>query len=179
MKLGQLGMFDCEWARLAVSNEIKIEPRAGQAVDGTLLKKFASGGDTVKARVMRANAVPLKIQAGLLMMVNDFPEVKPSDALETCVSFSFPCKFLKAGDARIGTGCYKARPHRGTVICLTHDQLASRVTFLGQLGWCFSCERAFAWFSQSWFTFIKGPFPEGMRIAPKLPHYFPRASARR
>ena len=27
MKLGQLGMFDCEWARLAVSNEIKIEPR--------------------------------------------------------------------------------------------------------------------------------------------------------
>ena len=70
-------MFDCEWARLAVSNEIKIEPGAGQAVDGTLLKKFASGGDTVKARVMRANAVPLKIQAGLLMMVNDFPEVKP------------------------------------------------------------------------------------------------------
>ena len=43
-----------------------------------------------------------------MMMVNDFPEVKPSDALETCVSFSFPCKFLKPGDARIGTGCYKA-----------------------------------------------------------------------
>ena len=85
--MGHVGAFAAEWARLAMSNEIKSDdPKAQLKVDGKIIKKFCSGGDMIKARKLRQDSVPLKLQSRLLMMANDFPECSPSDCLENRVT---------------------------------------------------------------------------------------------
>ena len=93
-------LMPAEWARLVVTNEIAIKDAV---LNGAALKKMASGGDTVSARLLHQNASSFRIQGRLLMCANDLPEVAPADAKSTAVMFSFPSCFVEKGDKRLGT----------------------------------------------------------------------------
>eukprot|EP01047_Picozoa_sp_COSAG01_P061111 COSAG01_NODE_7585_length_3138_cov_2.978611_4_plen_235_part_00 len=78
--------------RLCFSNEILMQPN--KFLDGALLKKFCSGGDTQEARRNHCDEVQFKLQATLLILANDIPEIRPSDANQTLLPFAFPHAFV-------------------------------------------------------------------------------------
>jgi len=67
-------------ARFAFSSEIRIpkDERHSVAVDGTLLKTLASGGDDIKARRLHENSVNVYNKAQLFIFANDMPKISPS-----------------------------------------------------------------------------------------------------
>jgi hypothetical protein len=84
--------MDYEFRRLCFSNEILMQPN--KFLDGALLKKFCSGGDTQEARRNHCDEVQFKLQATLLILANDIPEIRPSDANQTLLPFAFPHAFV-------------------------------------------------------------------------------------
>jgi hypothetical protein len=65
-------------ARYAFSSEIKVpEGKTNVAVDGTLLKTLASGGDEIQARRLHENAKRVVNKAQLFIFANDMPKVAP------------------------------------------------------------------------------------------------------
>ena len=65
----------------------------GLTLDGALLKKVASGGDQIRARLLYHNATRFRLQGRLLMCANDMPDCQPDDALETVLSIPFQTTF--------------------------------------------------------------------------------------
>lgn len=77
-------MMDCEMRRIAFMSE-SIEK---VVADGNKYKAFCSGGDWKKGRRMRENPRDFKIQTSLFDARNGAINIKPLDALETCVQFT-------------------------------------------------------------------------------------------
>jgi hypothetical protein len=86
-------ILDFQFSRLAITQEIELEK--GKFIDGNKIKKFCSGGDYFSARKNFKDEVEFKIQSSLLVCCNDIPDIKPSDALQKCISFNMPSKFVK------------------------------------------------------------------------------------
>ena len=86
--------LDCEFPRISFTQEIKFDTQNPHIkIDGTKIKKQASGGDICKARRNYMDEKEFVIQARLFMMGNDIPPIEPKDAMETCVSFSSTKQF--------------------------------------------------------------------------------------
>eukprot|EP00798_Chlamydomonas_sp_ICE-L_P017249 gene17249-biopygen26145 len=65
-------MIDCEFTRQTYTNEIKVDPgNRNIKLDGSLIKKFQSGGDVLKARRNYENERSLKTATRLFMNLND------------------------------------------------------------------------------------------------------------
>lgn len=83
-------MLDLQFMRIAISQEMPqiVAGEKQKKIDGVLLKKICSGGDTIKARrnydIVDTN---FKVQCRPIMMCNDSLEVQPRDALEKCFDF--------------------------------------------------------------------------------------------
>jgi hypothetical protein len=91
-------MLIIQYFRLVFGNEIKIN-KAGcdkdeTKIDGVLIKKFSSGGDRMMARRPYGSLENFKIDGLLTLCVNDIPEISPNDALDTCLSFLCPNKYV-------------------------------------------------------------------------------------
>jgi len=86
-------ILDFQFSRLAITQEIELEK--DKFIDGNKIKKFCSGGDYFSARKNFKDEVEFKIQSALLVCCNDIPDIKPSDALQKCISFNMPSKFVK------------------------------------------------------------------------------------
>jgi len=71
--------------RFAFSSEIRIpkDDKHSVAVDGTLLKTLASGGDEIQARRLHENPMTIFNKAQLFIFANDMPKISPS---AECVS---------------------------------------------------------------------------------------------
>ena len=85
-------ILDFQFSRLAITQEIKLDPDT--SIDGNKIKKFCSGGDYFSARKNFKDEVEFQVQSAVLICCNDFPIVKPSDALQKCISFNMPSKFV-------------------------------------------------------------------------------------
>jgi hypothetical protein len=66
-------------ARFAFSSEIRVpaDGKGNVAVDGTLLKTLASGGDEIQARRLNENSRPVVNKAQLFIFANDMPKISP------------------------------------------------------------------------------------------------------
>ena len=92
-------MKDCTYSRLTFSNEITLENDNNKhKINGNMIKRFASGGDELRARKLFENASAFKVQSRMCMNCNDLPPITPADATETLVMFKFPYKFVHACD---------------------------------------------------------------------------------
>ena len=87
----QSWMLDCQFTRLSITQEIKLDKK--QIIDGNMLKKFNSGGDTITARKNFQDEKSFKVGSSLLMLCNDVGKIEPIDALETVIQFSGMTKF--------------------------------------------------------------------------------------
>jgi polyhydroxyalkanoate synthesis regulator phasin len=95
----QSWMIDCEFTRLTFSNEITIDNEdKNRKINGNMIKRFASGGDTINARKLFMNEVEFKMQSRLMIMCNDLPPIDPTDATQTLVMFKFPYKYVSEAD---------------------------------------------------------------------------------
>lgn len=67
-------------ARFAFSSEIKVptDGKSTVAVDGTLLKTLASGGDPIRSRRLHENARTVVNKAQLFIFANDMPKIAPA-----------------------------------------------------------------------------------------------------
>lgn len=86
-------IIDYQFSRLAITQEIQLDE--GKFIDGNKIKKFCSGGDYFSARKNFQDEIEFKIQSALLICCNDMPEIKPTDAVEKCISFKMTSKFVK------------------------------------------------------------------------------------
>jgi len=92
----QSWMIDYQFVRLAFTQEITInkQSRTSNKVDGNMIKKFCSGGDSIEARKNHQDEYQFKIQASLMICCNDMPEITPNDTKEFCEEFQMKSKFL-------------------------------------------------------------------------------------
>jgi len=86
-------ILDYQFSRLAITNEISIVNQKDK-IDGNSIKKFCSGGDYLEGRKNFKDEVEFRVQSGLMICCNDFPEVSPADTLETCINIQMPSKFI-------------------------------------------------------------------------------------
>lgn len=85
-------IMDCEFARLALAQEIKLDDR--EYIDGNLIKKFCSGGDYISARKNHKDEREFRLQSSLLICCNDIPVITPNDTIEKAVIFDMKSKFI-------------------------------------------------------------------------------------
>lgn len=90
-----------EFKRLILTNEITRDADNTYKINGNILKKLASGGDTIEARVNHKDEINFVCQARPMMFCNDLPPIEPADAKETSYIYYFPSKFID--DERVGT----------------------------------------------------------------------------
>jgi len=87
--------------RLLVSNEFEKRKNGGE-VNGNMIKKICSGGDPIEARVNNKDEIEFKLQCKYMALLNDIPEITPSDAKEKLIQFNYPYKFVDKDDKRCG-----------------------------------------------------------------------------
>ena len=97
---GNRWLMDFEFARLMYCNEIKVAPGATVTIDGNKIKLAASGGDELEGRRHCHNETTFKIQARLLLLNNDLPDITASNAKEEVVFFDFPSKFVEEAEVK-------------------------------------------------------------------------------
>jgi hypothetical protein len=92
----QSWMIDYQFLRLAFTQEITINKNKKNCdkVDGNMIKKFCSGGDSIEARKNHCDEMQFKIQTTLMICCNDMPEITPADTKEFCEEFQMKTKFL-------------------------------------------------------------------------------------
>jgi hypothetical protein len=91
-----------EFKRIITTNEITRDGENKYKINGNILKKLASGGDMMEARVNHKDEINFKIQARPFIFCNDLPPIEPSDAKETSYIYNFPSKFVDPNDTRLG-----------------------------------------------------------------------------
>lgn len=86
---------NCVVPRITITNEIQMNTQDKNLIlDGTMIKKFASGGDKTEIRTNHKDEKSIKIRSRLIMMNNDIPEITPNDALENLIMFRGINKFV-------------------------------------------------------------------------------------
>jgi len=94
-------LLQCEHHRLVFTNECDVT--GDKQLNGALIKKFSSGGDSITARALYQNACTFRLSGRLCMAANDMPDVAPSDTTQTLDYFQAPRVFVPPGDARVGS----------------------------------------------------------------------------
>ena len=83
-----------EFTRICLIQEMSVDADKPVKMDGSIIKKIASGGDSIEARCNNVDERVFKIQSTLMICTNDLPEVMPIDALETKDEFCLKSKFI-------------------------------------------------------------------------------------
>ena len=111
-----------EFRRLLLTNEITKDVDDKYRINGNILKKLASGGDKIEARVNHKDEINFKIQSRVCMFCNDLPPIEPSDAKETSYMFKYPSKFVANDDPRLGNPILRQRT------CINKDGEIEKIT---------------------------------------------------
>ncbi len=88
-------MYDWQFKRLIVCNEVSFKEYGATVFDGNLIKKAHSGGDFIEMRQLYVNKTNVRLQATVLFNLNDLPKFNPADAREKLVLYNFNSKFVK------------------------------------------------------------------------------------
>jgi len=87
-------LVDLEWAKIAFTNEVKLDANCSTKLDGNMIKKVSSGGDRLKVRQLHKNVISIQSQMTFFLMSNDIPLVEPKDAMQTLTEFQMECIFV-------------------------------------------------------------------------------------
>ena len=90
-----------EFKRFCLTNEITRDESNTYKMNGNILKKLASGGDVIEARLNHQDEINFQTQVRPMIFCNDLPPITPTDAKETSSIYYFPSKFVD--DERVGT----------------------------------------------------------------------------
>ena len=93
-------LMDFCFTRLMITNEITIDSKGSYILNGNMIKKISSGGDSIEARKNFQDEVIFKVQCRPILFCNDLPGIEPKDALSTLTKFEFPCQFVKDADLK-------------------------------------------------------------------------------
>lgn len=88
-------MYEWQFKRLIVCNEVSFKEYGATVFDGNLIKKAHSGGDFIEMRQLYVNKTNVRLQATVLFNLNDLPKFNPADAREKLVLYNFNSKFVK------------------------------------------------------------------------------------
>lgn len=94
----------CDKSRLAFANEALTTRKGRSKLNGDLIKKLASGGDTMPARVLHSNAINFVNNSLHCYCFNQIPDITVSDALSNCWVFNMPYVF---DDSKQSSKAYK------------------------------------------------------------------------
>lgn len=93
----QAWMIAGRYARFLLMNEVTMEEtNPHQRINGDMLKRLTSGGDSIQGRLLYQEAFAFKIQAKPIMCVNDMPKVSSPDSLQGLFYVQMPSKFVDA-----------------------------------------------------------------------------------
>jgi len=91
-------MVDFEFSRLIFGSEIdqKLDNKGRNEIkfNGRLIKSIMSGGDELECRTNNKDARKFQIQSTIVLCANDIPTCEPVDAMDFCIKFDMPCRFL-------------------------------------------------------------------------------------
>jgi hypothetical protein len=87
-------MVPLQFVRLALTQEMKFDnENRNLKIDGVTIKKFSGGGDKIEARQNHRDEIYINLDCRLIIMCNDMPQIRPTDTLESCVSFQSTKQF--------------------------------------------------------------------------------------
>lgn len=90
-------MRPCEFARLAFTNEVTVDPENPHVkLDGKIIKSITSGGDIQKSRDLYCPESSFVVMSTLFVLANDLPPIQPADALETAAYYRCPYKYASS-----------------------------------------------------------------------------------
>ena len=85
----------CHIKRLAFANEVKTINGLDPVLDGGDIKKvYASGGDDIVVRGHFGNEMIVKNNCTSFFSLNGNPTTSPLDALNNCIAYEMPYKFV-------------------------------------------------------------------------------------
>ncbi len=93
-------MFDFQFKRAIICNEVSQRERGRTVFDGNKIKKAHSGGDFVEMRQLYQNKTNVRFQSTVIFNLNDLPSINPTDANEKRILFDFNSKFIKDGEKK-------------------------------------------------------------------------------
>ena len=99
-------------SRLTCASEIEGDDKT--VLNGNLIKRIVSGGDSIKARGNYMNEVEIVPAFTPWFMYNQWYEVEPYDASETLTLFTCPSKFVE--NERLIEGCDILKLKDGTKV---------------------------------------------------------------
>jgi len=88
-------MYDFQFARAVMCNEVSLKENGVTKFDGNLIKKAHSGGDFIEMRQLYQNKTNVRLQATVIFNLNDVPVFHPSDTREKIIQFDYNSKFYK------------------------------------------------------------------------------------
>lgn len=89
-------LLNYEFCKLVITQEVS---NLGNPVFcGNKIKKFTSGGDSIEARQNYQDERNFKLQCGLMVACNDFPEVSPTDTKEFMKQYELISKFINENE---------------------------------------------------------------------------------
>jgi hypothetical protein len=87
-------LYNMQFNRIIYIQEFKIPPNGKTFINGSLIKSICSGGDRIETRAHHDMPITFKCQASLIFGANEYPEISPRNALETCTILHMPSKFI-------------------------------------------------------------------------------------
>lgn len=89
-------LLNYEFCKLVITQEVS---NIGNPIFcGNKIKKFTSGGDSIEARQNYQDERNFKLQGGLMVCCNDFPDVSPTDTKEFMKLYELTSKFIKENE---------------------------------------------------------------------------------
>ena len=96
-------LFDFQFQRIINIQEFKFPSGKPPFINGGLIKSICSGGDKIETRAHYGMPVRIRLQSTLVFAANEYPEIRPSNAVETCTVWAMNGKFIdySAGETEI------------------------------------------------------------------------------
>lgn len=87
-------MIPLQYCRHVFVSELEVDPNnSKRKINSKTLKSICSGGDPMKARLMRENGIMFRLQCGINIMGNDMMPFSSNDVLEKCLMLTSVTQF--------------------------------------------------------------------------------------
>lgn len=87
-------LIPLQYCRHVFISELEVDPNnSRRKINSKLIKSMCSGGDPMKARLMRENGVSFRLQCGINIMANDLMPFSSPDVLEKCLMLKSVIQF--------------------------------------------------------------------------------------
>ena len=107
-------LFNMQLNRIINVQEFKTLPNKPQFINGSVIKSICSGGDRIETRAHYGMPIKIRCQSSLLFAANEYPDISPQNAIETCTVWGMDSKFVDDTDIERVAG-YMYYPRDNTI----------------------------------------------------------------